>query len=130
MAEVTTLPAVYEKPDLPVTLTREVGQVLRVLIESPHLAMVSAVAICELLQWIKIADAVPAHTEFQHPPPGWVGVPPTIYVPAQPRRMLLSQELSTTLETVIITTSVIKSISGEATGIGGILTAIAGLFRK
>lgn len=136
MAEVATLPTVYEKPDLPVTLAREVGQILRTLIESPHLSMVSAVALCELLQWVKISDYVPGHWEnyLYQPPGGWQVYPGTRWVPEQPRRMLLSQELSTTLETAIISSTVIKSVAGDAGpaggGISGLLSQIISTIRK
>lgn len=126
-----TLPAVYSKPDLPVAVTEQLGQSVKALIESTPLSMITGVVACELLQWVKVADAVPAHREIHY----YRGDDGRLYgeyiwIEAQPRRMLLSQALSTTMETAIIASTVLKSVSDAGAGIAPLLTTLFNLFKK
>lgn len=130
MAETQTLPTVYTKPDLSVTVTEQLGQSVKAVIESRSFAMIAGVAICEALQWIKVADYVPGHWENYYWYEDGQRNLYRYYVPEQPRRMLLSQALSTTLETAVIATSVIGSISGDSTGLSSLLSTLFTVFKK
>lgn len=102
--------------------------VLKTIISDTNLSMVATVALCELLQWVKVADYVPGHWETYKVPLGSGYTWENVWVEAQPRRMLLSQPLSTTMETAIIGSVVLKSLNSGVAG-SAILSLVKGFMK-
>lgn len=119
---VETLPAVYSSPPSTQTVAVEKGlDLAKAVLTNDLFSMVGAVATCEILQNIMLKEFVPGHWEHIITPDGhayWR------YIPEQPRQMLISQPLSTTLETAIIASTILKSVSTDVGGLGGVLDII------
>jgi len=122
-----TLPVVYSQPPDTATVAVDKGfDVLKSLVTSDVFAMVGGVSLCELLQNIMLRDYYPAHSEVIMLPDGTRFYK---YIPEQPRQMLLSQPLSTTMETVIIGATVLKAVAGDAGGIATVLNLVKGFIK-
>lgn len=119
---VETLPTIYSSPPSTESIAVEKGlDLAKAILTNDLFSMVGAVATCELLQNIMIREYVPGHMERIITPDGhayWR------YIPEQPRQMLLSQVLSTTMETAVIASTVLKSITADIGGLGTILDLV------
>lgn len=119
---VETLPTVYANPPSTESIAVEKGfDLAKSVLTNDLFSMVGAVATCEILQNIMLREYVPGHMEHVISPDGhayWR------YIPEQPRQMLLSQPLSTTLETAIVASTILKSVSTDVGGLSGVLNII------